>query len=809
MKWAAVYDTDGNGEPDLLKAVIERRDLGDLKNGNYTWTWGSIANQTITNAMINSGTDKDTLLVNVKSSDGAAINGMLNLKFGYTDPFDNKQYQFDSSITIIDSCGPAILNNSTAKIKPASENEPYEQDTLFVNFTEEIVRGDVVFYFSSADNKSSINSSNTDSFLFDGIYSESNTDFVFLFDAGKLTDSKIVKKYNFIKIVHSDGIEDMAGNKPLENNQWVELNFDATPDGFPEFDFAEIWDTYGKQNGRLDGKGDSIFVKLSLKEESPKRYDYDNIVSVMVALEGDAPKTFQKNEINRLSDDSFRISYNEFTSGKGGNITIYFDDGNLLTGKIYDKVAPVITWASYKRYDDRPDTLKVKFSEYIDVARNSQINVFPSKAYSLNWIRNDGNDGATYVVTNGNFNYGDEIWIKANSGLKDRNGNEQTKDENERVKIEYLRHISLNVNSAAYFDTDNAADGYIDLIKVKFGFSDCNTGVNCLEYQYAGEIEKIVKSGFNLPKGGSRNLSLKSVNLPEQDIIDIWVSEDRSYAAKTSVDRSIDRITINNYEHIVENYDRDVGDTLVILASGAIEIEDKLAPVILNGRFVQMIIQNDDDEIIDTLVITFSERVSGQITSDMINAKSANGMLYDIYFEPVYGSDNRVIIPVKYDNGKNNNLSPEIGDSIRIRSGISDGKNIQGETVFAELIFQAATANYNIIIYPTPYNPKNPLIEEGAKAKYGLNGKDLAIIARPHGNRSFSGTGNVMILDQLGNKIISSEFVYKNGGLIWQWNGRNKNGRIVGAGPYQAIIQIRNDATGDSQTILRKVGIAN
>jgi flagellar hook assembly protein FlgD len=70
-------------------------------------------------------------------------------------------------------------------------------------------------------------------------------------------------------------------------------------------------------------------------------------------------------------------------------------------------------------------------------------------------------------------------------------------------------------------------------------------------------------------------------------------------------------------------------------------------------------------------------------------------------------------------------------------------------------------------------------------------------------------SGRISVLDQLGNKLVDDEkFESSSDGttLIWTWDGRNRNGRTVGAGTYQAIISVANE-NGNSKAYIRKIGI--
>ncbi|MCL1947422.1 MAG: hypothetical protein FWF51_09805 [Chitinivibrionia bacterium] len=378
-----------------------------------------------------------------------------------------------------------------------------------------------------------------------------------------------------------------------------------------------------------------------------------------------------------------------------------------------------------------------------------------------------------------------------------------------------LNTIDFKVKNAWYFDDSNPADGYIDRIKMEFEF-DFSEYSEFKFSEFVPHIEDIVKNNFTLPS--ARKFSVKSVDVIDNTSLKISVSQETDKVdVKTSVDNS-DKFTVQS--NLIHKFN----DTLQIRAVGQFEIKDSVAPIITSGRYRFMKIENENDKIIDTLTLVFSEKLSGSVAKNSIGAfsKTKNSQ-YSFKFDDTFAQNDSIVkIEVEYDG---NNL-PDLGDSVRIQlnSAITDKEFIRQKlnTVWAPLSVVEGEGNYDVSIYPNPYSPngefetadgrtdKNPVIEKWGNS---YEAKNLAVVVKPIGQRGSMKkelTAKITIIDALGNTIVENkEFSQgKDGVLIWTWNGKNVRGRTVGAGTYLAIISVI-DETGENAPFLRtrKIGI--
>ncbi|MCL1947421.1 MAG: hypothetical protein FWF51_09800 [Chitinivibrionia bacterium] len=374
------------------------------------------------------------------------------------------------------------------------------------------------------------------------------------------------------------------------------------------------------------------------------------------------------------------------------------------------------------------------------------------------------------------------------------------------------KQIDFKVKSAAYFDISNPADGKIDLIKVRFDFDFSRYGD--FDEQFKSGVKNLVANGFILPNERMFNkITENDVTVISSNLLEISVSQNINAEVKTSVE-DYDKIIAKNMK--IEREDK-----FINLAQESFSIEDSIAPIITQGRYSPMVVKNDGDEIIDTLDVYFSEIISCNVAKEAIKAlRTANGSEYYFDFENTRVQDDYARFLVR----ANINALPEERDSIRIEGDkdIRDAqRNLQAvNTVWAPLGVGKYQSDFDVIIYPNPYAPngnfattdgkkdRNPVIEE-----YGhfAEASNLAVIVKAKGQRTLTQelSGNITILDALGNTIVEDkEFSQgKDGVLIWTWNGKNKHGRTVGAGTYQALISVTDKTENYTVLYSRKIGI--
>jgi hypothetical protein len=599
-----------------------------------------------------------------------------------------------------------------------------------------------------------------------------------------------------------------------------------------------------------DGEPDSIKADVigygALKSLNPKYwYRWNSPSSGRVEI--------KSNEINPSGNNfAAKISTSE---GFGSGWLIYeYDDPEKPNSRIKDSTelldscGPAIDNASFNPYPEgdksKPDTLRVKFTEPINGAQGQKIFIIfakndkggsplPVEVQSAKEITSGAwkgyyeflyNSGS--IAPNRKLAY-THVKIKYDTGITDEKGNTPLED-NRWVKIDdgtiTKKPININIKKAWYFDTSDSADGFIDVIKVEFEFT--GSGVDNAYGKYSSDFKKMFEKD-RIKLNDDRHLTVESVDFTSDNSLEIKVSQNKGeffvadpdhghiYNPKTFVDDKDELSFLGSAVSINEEWE-------IPVPKGSVKIEDKIAPVITKASFRPMRIERAGEDIIDTLVVYFSEKINlsdiKRIKDDAFRVKS-DRFSYDYNFEfdenhidLWNNNDSAFAFYVKYESG---NTLPDEGDSIRImgglninvvdREGNSHGRDTN--TVYAPIkVFEFKTL-YNVGIYPNPYvndpssknfERNNPVIKkylgEEDASKLAVIVSPIAGGDRPTGGNQTSLSGRISVLDYLGNKIVNNEeFTGKDGILIWTWDGKNKNKRAVGAGIYHVIMVINGE----------------
>ena len=616
----------------------------------------------------------------------------------------------------------------------------------------------------------------------------------------------------------------ISDDPPPVETKWAAI-FDTTGNGYPDIIRAEI-----ENVGSLDNTTTEFYWRWGATEKS----------------------LIPRGNISR-NGNNFTFDIRNFNSRDGaadnGRLFVETARENIET-EIIDSVGPAIVKADYfpnARHNRLElDTLEIRFSEdvilrYISDCDGGGNPQMPQFILAFARDTSDRNDSTSLIVrgysvdretglwrffyrfsditdANGRLDYsyvkivynGDAMLASGPTGIIDRPFN-QPLSYNNWVSISdhwepmlEPRYIEFNVKSAAYFNRIVPADGYVDLIRVEFEInSDINSDVS------EEMIKKIAEKGFLFPECRMFNeiSDIKVIG----NIIEISISQNKDrIAAKTSV--SGEMLAVNTTIYI--------SDTLGISASGTIPILDSIAPIITRGLFLPMQIKNESDEIIDTLTVYFSERVSCAVAKEAIRAWSVSKNTdYGFEFETRQVNANSVTLLVKGDMLA---VLPRNGDYIRIDGnfGIIDSAGVRQEvkTIWAPLEVGRYRQNYVISIYPNPYAPvgnkskTNPVIEKWGNPD---EANKMAVIVKPIGKRVevLQLSGNIRVIDAVGNIVVEKESFEQgrigDGAIIWTWDAKNTRKRNVGAGAYYAIIEITDETQSETQTVLRKIGIKN
>jgi len=631
--------------------------------------------------------------------------------------------------------------------------------------------------------------------------------------------------------------EDAGGNSVIRK---LPIEVKRAKSDKPQIKWAGVFDT---PTG--DGLPDHIKAEITpngFKDLKQAEYSFKWKSDSIVIKAGDVSVS------GNIVTLKFSPNLNEgFGSGK---FYMYYDSlnedgkktGNMIKDSIdlSDSCGPAISSAEFNPYPvndtKKPDTLRLKFTEPIKGATNGKVLILFKKgkgtpqSFTVENVKGSG-DSWEFLYKSGNIAPNrvlayDSVKIKFDTGITDEVGNAPL-DDNKWVKITDLtvtkKPIDIKIKKAEYFDTSNPADGFIDEIRVEFDFGKSGDyGKYKSEFQKMFAKDRVVSA---LSKT-DRHFTVEKVEFNDERSFTIKVSQDKEkfkldkwsmnyYSPKTDVDDKKDVLSFSGAVNI--------NDSLEIPAPEEFKIVDKVAPVITIAYY-----SYGNGSEIDTLVVEFSEEVNGgdieKLSRDVFNVISPrnNDNIYSPKFvgseHPGWDGDNKsakfIIEYNEYDDG-NEFIVP--GDSIQIVGvgrGIFDnsGNSQEGgmNTVFAPIAVGALHSDYEIKIFPNPYNNSSPQINEAVYHYSGESVTKLAIIVSPLTKRAGSKvieSSSVTIIDQLGNVVASESgqaLKEYNGVWIWTWDGKNTKKRAVGAGTYMAIISIDGEKLPP-----RKIGIKN
>ncbi|MDG5814300.1 BspA family leucine-rich repeat surface protein [Chitinispirillales bacterium ANBcel5] len=216
-------------------------------------------------------------------------------------------------------------------------------------------------------------------------------------------------------------------------------------------------------------------------------------------------------------------------------------------------------------------------------------------------------------------------------------------------------------------------------------------------------------------------------------------------------------------------------------------VEDRAAPVLLTAQVFPARNRGDGTNTFDTLRVVFSERVTiadhdhyfsllrlqdTLYTLENITLRSRGGASADFIF--------RNTSHVRY---------PVSGDSIRIAPHTIEDllgnaqNNPLNRYVPLEVVYPKT--EWTLSAGPSPFN-----ISYGETITARLEPEEIIY------NNIDIENARLRIYDPLGSVVFSSEaFTFIEGGYQVSWNGRNRNGRVVGTGTYMVVVTF-NDTYG-------------
>jgi VCBS repeat-containing protein len=467
---------------------------------------------------------------------------------------------------------------------------------------------------------------------------------------------------------------------------------------------------------------------------------------------------------------------------------------------VADRAAPVISFASYQISNGLAE-LSVYHSEVISGISTSPyrfISKGVDKTFEIGVAASSGNlstysfDKSIYIAGDG-----DSICINQAGDVADGLLNIQKNPANVRKPI----RLNNSVVSVSYLDTNEFADGYIDLISVETAIPLDST---------FDEALKVAK--FKL--SASRGFIFDRANIVRSAIgFDIFVIEKRG-----EVRTSLDSLDLFSLDSAVSS---SVGNWSVAKSETPIKITDRVAPVITAATF-----SFTEEGVAEQLIVEFSEpvEIGGVNPYNFYDNSTGEMFTMELSLPEIVGPTQ-----VKYSVISKSIEYVVGGDSIAIElSGVMADTllNNQGKTVRAKI---SVTSKYNsmleLFVYPQPMTllPKGDSyeaepLEESLMNHFNFSaaqrsvGRGVAFILKASGPLAAAEKqfGEFKILDNLGNPItefVPMDFDIDSEGSITGvavWGGQNKRGRTVGRSAYFAVLRVRVVLDDGENTVIRK-----
>jgi len=492
-----------------------------------------------------------------------------------------------------------------------------------------------------------------------------------------------------------------------------------------------------------------------------------------------------------------------------------------VTAPIYDKVAPIIQWepksALLKDYQvsSKSDTLGVKFSEPVKSVSSDEPFYFLNRVNNTNYVVKllaAGHPKPDSLVFHVNsvtgvaaMQDGDSLWIhEINRIADDTAGNFQNNTKNIKRKL-YVKEIFGPVTIECGYYYDNNADGYVDSIYVK-ATTEIEGGLT------DARVQEIVQKAITLP--AFRGFMINSSGIVTGGFF-IKVTENKGHNPFTYVS--------NDDQLIVSTYTLSMGGEIV---GGTLPVYDRVAPLIHWEARAAYLIDFMDPATADTLFIKFSEPVK-RVTDDVsfyfldqdnhteytvnladVSQPETGKMAFSVtsvsnvdYMEDgdtvwIHETDRVCDVEGNYQNNNMNTrrrlyvkrvvlpytFVPQAVSPVSVQSLTTAANRVPAE-IMTVLGSEGILTNLNlqknasgdycgmiIMVVPDPEN-------------IGQLIPDLKIQA------------TLTMLDAVGNTLVLKANLAwwdQRKSLVWVWNLKNRNGRVVGPGMYVCLFEIED-----------------
>jgi hypothetical protein len=225
-------------------------------------------------------------------------------------------------------------------------------------------------------------------------------------------------------------------------------------------------------------------------------------------------------------------------------------------------------------------------------------------------------------------------------------------------------------------------------------------------------------------------------------------------------------------------------------------VTDRAAPVLVESVILAIGSVNDEGVAMpDTLVVIYSETIPDATARGIdqpVRILSSSG---NPTVTPVLRFDSRAAVGdfmrVRYVIEDLPGTFPTTGDSVFINSDVGLGDDIVPPNIQASednrrvpLVVERGAINWVVTVRNNPFS--------------ATGGRDMRITLTPNAKGARVGiTSKIRLYNAMGNLVLSEDRHNNDGRdgneIEWDWDGRNRHGRLVGTGTY--LLKIVSDAT--------------
>jgi len=364
------------------------------------------------------------------------------------------------------------------------------------------------------------------------------------------------------------------------------------------------------------------------------------------------------------------------------------------------------------------------------------------------------------TVAAGTLDVGD--WIRFNSadGIKDGKLNAVLADNRWAQLTD--KQVQPTVSEAWY--TSNDSTGRVNYIYIRF-----SKGVD-IDSWFSGEV---IDFGAGKPKISTGTAGVFTPASPGSDTLVVNLEKANVYQDKVMTSGSLSFIL--KYT-ATPPWDDPYSVPLV-------DPDDRANPVLAEA--VEMRIGVDGAK--DTLLVYYSEEVKANFDMPLEIKSQKDGTLCQPILTPLSPSGTLVKYAVDdMSPCSDKGFTPGIGDLVHIYVGgsefVADGKGNEQRASNNRWVKLDVKIEMVCVVKNNPFKAN--------EAALGNSG-GLGIEIRPKtGSLNGKLYGGIKIFDNLGALVVDTSFTKdnvkddQNGKIMWNWNGTNKKGRVVGTGTY-------------------------